>query len=388
MQVISVVLMLAFIFLIMQEYRADHQKEELVPVYAYEDRGVVQYGVFLKPNTLYSNPSLPEGNIYITELVDHINATFEYDFKGERPAGITGSYEIIATIEGNMNNTEDYSETGQKAGNVRTIWKKERVLVPRSGFETDSGLYSINKSVTIDYHEYNGLSREIIEITKLNIPTRLIASMNVNILINTANGTVEENHAQSIVVPLGTNSFEIQKNEIGNKPGSLDESITIQMPVNMRKVYGYGIGTILMLILLVFVTFFIKDKSISEHVMELNRIFKKYGSRLVAVNTPVEESCGNNIKVKSMEDLLKLADEMSRPIIYRYSENPLEIFQFFILSNSWTYEFNLKESMNGNEKKSERKNQKAMRTNTLKTQINYKSRVRPDPTEGENADLA
>ncbi|HOE80062.1 MAG TPA: SBBP repeat-containing protein, partial [Smithellaceae bacterium] len=46
-----------------------------------------------------------EGNIYITELVDHINATFEYDFKGERPAGITGSYEIIATIEGNMNNT-------------------------------------------------------------------------------------------------------------------------------------------------------------------------------------------------------------------------------------------------------------------------------------------
>lgn len=387
MQGISVILTLVLILLIIQEYKADRQKEELIQAYTYKNHGAVQYDVFLKPNNLYSKPSISEGNIYVTELVDFIKVTFTYDFTGERPANITGDYEIIASIEGNMNITEDYTEANQKVSNTKTIWKKDSVLVPKTEFKTDSDFFSVNKTVILNYHEYNALSKEIIELTKLNIPTRLSTCMNVKIYVKTEKGVIEENYTQSIVVPFGANSFEIQKNETGDIPGSLDESKTIQLPVNMKNVYGYVIGIIPMLLILIWTTFFTRDKNIVEYIIELNRIFKKYSSRLVAVNTLIAESCEKSIKVKTMEDMLKLADEMGRPIIYRHSENPLEIMQFYIFSDSRIYEFNLKENMNGRERKNEKKDFKNVKASQLKTQINYKSRVRPDSIEIENTDL-
>lgn len=355
LQILSILLALFFAFLIMREFMAERHKEEIVPAYTYDNQGSVQYNVFLKPNTLYSQRNLNEGNIYITELVDHIEVTFEYNFIGERPADISGNYEIVAMIEGYMNTAKEEPEISQSEVSSKTIWKKDFAITPETNFQTSEDHYSVTKRITLDYNEYNAMSKEIISLTKLSIPTRLVALMNIHIQVKTDEGNIEENHTQSIIVPFGANSFEIKKNGIGEKSGKLTESKIVQIPVNRKSIYIYGSSILLAIVAFFFITFLTRGQPTDEHVLELNKIFKKYDSRLVAVRTILTGNCEKNIKVRTMDDLVKLADEVGKPIIYPYSENPKEICQFYVFSDSWFYEYNLADQIHESEITTERK---------------------------------
>lgn len=55
----------------------------------------------------------------------------------------------------------------------------------------------------------------------------------------------------------------------------------------------------------------------------------------------------NGIVVRSIEDLVRLADELNRPILYKYSEDSKEIDRFFVTFNDELYVFELDDSIKG-----------------------------------------
>ena len=77
----------------------------------------------------------------------------------------------------------------------------------------------------------------------------------------------------------------------------------------------------------------------------LNKIFKKHGSRLVALNSSIPESFKDYNNVKAIDDLVRIADEIGKPIMYKYSAAPKEITQFYVWDENQLFIFDLNEAI-------------------------------------------
>lgn len=210
---ISSILIIVFLALIIKDAKIPEYKEEQIPVFTYRQKGDIQYEVFLKPNILYEQPSLGEGNIYITEFVDVIEASFSYAFEGERTSRIQGEYEIIATVEGysDLSTNEKNSATG----NTKTIWKKEYILWPKTVTQIQKQSDSFSKNVIIPFSEYKKFSNEVQALTRVSLSTRVCVTMNTTLTAETDQGPIIESNSQVLIIPLDENSFEIRKVILG-----------------------------------------------------------------------------------------------------------------------------------------------------------------------------
>lgn len=315
-------------YLLYKELNTPIFKEQKNPVYTYSNKSSINYEVFLRPNKLYETSTLGEGKLYITEFIDHIKTDLNYEFIGERIAEISGSYDIVAKVQG-------YSEEREKTIN---IWERDFPIVSNKRFNTKENTIAVNEKVSINLEEYNAFAKEIIETSKINCQTSLNIIMNVDLEGNTDRGPIEETISTSLVIPLNVLMFEITGNASIDKPGAIEETIKIQLPINKNKVIMFGIIIGILLIALIYLSFFTVPAPVKDPLeKELGRIFKKHGDRIVALNNDIEIKDINLNFVKSFEDLLRIADEVNKPILYKYSKDYKEISKFYIAIEDGVY---------------------------------------------------
>ena len=304
-------------------------EEQENSLFSYNNKGTTDYTVFLKPNNLYSGNSLEEGKLYILEFIDHINTNFIYDYSGQNEVNIKGYYDIAVKVQGI---TVDNNQ-------IKTIWEKDFPIVHHTNFSSTNGQISINEEVNINLDEYNTFVKETIEATKINCDTILTLLMDINLTGTTDHGTFEEHITPNIVIPLNTPMFEITTNNI-EKEGAIEETIQVPVPVDKNKVILYGAIIGISALGLIFLIFFTKPAPKKDALeIALNKIFKKHGDRLVALSSGIDIS--NARLVRSFDDLVRLADEINKPILYEYSDDYKEINKFFITNDDEIYSFEL-----------------------------------------------
>jgi len=312
---------LLFSYLIYNEAYNPGFEEQKISVYNYSNKGLINYSVYLKPNNLYKNNKLAEGKLYITEFVDYLESNIKYEFTGDRANDVKANYSITAKVQG-------FTVESEK---IINIWEKDFLVVPDKTINSFEDKISINERVKLNLNEYNTFVKEIKEASKINCQTVLTLSMNVNLNGSTEKGTFEESISPSLIIPLDVAMFEITGNNI-DQPGAIEETIQAQLPLNKNLVIIFGIilaFLIIAIIILIFFTQAAPDKDPLEK--ELNKIFKKHGDRLVALNSDID--INKPIIVKSIDDLIKIADEAGKPILYKYSDNYKEIDKFCVTNN-------------------------------------------------------
>ncbi len=326
------IVILAISFLLYKELNTPKFTEQKNPIYSYTNSNTINYEVFLKPNTLYDKNYLDEGKLYITEYVDYIRANLNYEFNGERSAEITGDYNIIVKVKG-------HTGDGEKQIN---IWEKDFPIINNRSFKVNDKTISISEKVNLKLEDYNVFAKEIIETSKISCQTTLNIIMNVNLKANTDKGPIEEKISSDLVIPLNVSMFEIGGNSKVEKAGVIEETTSIQLPLNKNKIMIFVIIIGILALSLVYLIFFTIPAPIKEPLeKELNKIFKKYGDRLVALNNDLEYFNGALNIVKTMDDLVKIADEIERPIFYKYSEEYKEIDKFYITNEDKVYVLDL-----------------------------------------------
>ncbi|SES87119.1 hypothetical protein SAMN05660297_00794 [Natronincola peptidivorans] len=323
-----------------QEVKVPKYAEERISLYDYHNRSGINYEVFLRPNVLYEEESLGAGKTYITEFVDYIDTSFTYEFQGESEAEVKGDYEIVAEIEGYTGHEETY----------KTIWRKGYILSPKKTFQEKDRIVAIKEDVTLDIHGYNEFAGNVIEASKITSSVKLTVLMNINMEATTDKGPVAEQMSSSITIPLNTNHFEISGSPINERSGSIQDTIEVQLPIDRKKVILYGGLIGFLLILLSFLIFFTKGRE-KKSVLEktINQIFKKHGDRLVALNTEVEAISKNFSEVKSIEDLVRIADELGKPIMYKYSSSLNDIGRFYILDETKVFILDIHKMLSNSE---------------------------------------
>ena len=330
--VIIPIIILASIYLLYREYKIPKYQEEKVELYKCYNRAQLNYNVMLKPNILYEQSSLGEGHLYITEFIDSIQTSYNYEFQGEKNADIRGDYEVVAQVEGYTGSGETY----------KTIWKKNFIIIGKQRFSAKDSKITLNKDASINLSDYDNFAKQVIEASKINANVKLTITMNVNVIAKTDAGTIEEKLSPNITIPLDTKYFEISGNPLIEKPGVIEVTRQIQLPPNKTKIMVYGIITGFFFLSLIFMIFFTESKAaVGPHERMLKKIFKKHGDRLVALDCDVVVKDRDYNIVKSIEDLVRIADELSKPIIYKYRPDYNEIDKFYVIDEQQVYEFNL-----------------------------------------------
>ena len=315
-------------FLLYKEIKEPGFEEQKKPVYSYNNKANVNYKVSVKPNKLYETNPLDEGKLYITEFADYINTTFNYEFVGERVADLKGNYSIIAKVQG---------FTGE-AEKIVNIWEKNFSIVNKKNFIIKDKNKSIQEEIKINLDEYNAFVKEIIELSKINCQTTLSIIMDINLKGDTDKGPIEELISPSLIIPLNTSMFQIGGNTNIEKPGAIEETIKIQLPVNKNKITLFGIIIGVLSIALIYLIFFTVPAPTKDPLEKtLKQIFKKHGDRLVALNSDSSIIGISTNLVKSIDDLVRIADEIGKPILYKYSPNYKEIKRFYVIDRDDIY---------------------------------------------------
>lgn len=338
---ILIVLICTFIIKIILLLSNPGSMENKVNLYSYYQQAGIAYNIGLKPNNLYDSSFLGEGMVYLSQLVDSINATFNYQFKGESEADLKGDYEIVGILEGYQGEKDSY----------KILWTKRYVLQAKTSFTAKNNVYTISSKIPVAYNDYRTFADNLAKELYISANVKLTVQMNVHLQAVTEKGLLEENLSPGLVMSLNAPYFEITKNQDGMKTGAIQQTEKTMAPVNLRKLLGFGLVLVLTVAALIYLLLF-TSVTVTRDFAEkkLKKIYKKYGNRMVALRG-FPETVGHHYEVKSIEDLIKLSDETGRPVFYRYQEDAKEINRFYIVDqdviyywNTWWYETDLTNS--------------------------------------------
>lgn len=291
-----------------------------VPTYSYQYKGEITYQVRLKPNSIFQQKVLGPGKIYYSKIVDKVNVIFYYQYTGDKPAApLKGAYEVVASMED------------------PEVWRKEYVLMPFTELYGEGKTLSFQREFLVDLSFYNEFLKKLIEETGVS-PKEPKLAVQVRLFVRAENpeGTVKESLTPTIIIPLNTGILKVEGDLSAKKEGALTKKVMVADPrikkLKEKQIILLFIPILLGIILALFILL-TENKPIlvDKRKKLIDSIKKKYGERMVRVGEEFAPSGETTVIVlNSMEELVKVADELSKPIFYREPDSPEEFPTYYV----------------------------------------------------------
>ena len=327
---LSIITLLALIMLA-SSYSAfaAHQSpttiEQITPTYTYTQTANYDYKVYLKPNSLYTTSVIYPGEQTIfKKIIDTINASIDYSFNANQNAEISGSYSLTGQVQ-------------------TSLWTKDFTIEPTKTFTSSSNKASFEINFPLNLTVYEDY------ITKVNEETgataaepKLLLLTKIKINAKTGNKTVKEEYNPTLEIPLNKNIVEFIGNLTTSKSGQLSKTIEIDQPeVESQQTIYTSSSAIFAVILILFVVLSKSEFNQEEKTLvELKKIKKKYGEWIVeTTDLPIISQRLEKITVNSFDDLVKISEEIGRPIIYFTDETNQH--SFYIIDNNLQYRYQI-----------------------------------------------
>lgn len=310
--------------------------DKKVPVYPYTNKADVTYEIFMIPNEIFEEKSYGPGRIYITRLIDYIDTTLEYHFNGEKPADLSGKYSVTAALEGFI--------PGEKSGS--TIWHKQYILLPETSFEAKDQRLVIEKKIPIRLSDYDEYLEMVEKTLKFGFSIRLVIRWNIFTEIKTEEGSQKETIIPVMEIPVSKEYFEVGGELTQESKGAIEKTEKVIPPVYVKIKTACRIIEVFCAVMLVFMLVFTKSYTINSPLQKkLKQVFKSHGSRMVGLGSETTINADELIEISSMDDLVKIADDVGRPIMYRKSSNPEDIYYFYVIEENNIYVFDIRKTI-------------------------------------------
>lgn len=300
-------------------------------VYDYTFDTQMKYAVNVFPNTLYSEEQLGEDQMYLTEFVKSIDTHFVTNFTGSESAKISGEYQIIAQVAGYITQQE----------NKQDIWSKTFEISPLQTFQGEGKDFQVEKAAQVDYRSYNEFAKNISEATKVNASTELRVMMTGKMTVETPYEILEYPIQSTILIPLENSYFAVTK----VKPEEVKESVkeTVTLPSDQKHMTNYLVGMGMTLLLFLGVAFLTEPLTAEDlKKQKIRKLFTNYGSRMVGVDQIEESKYTTKYTVSSLSDLIKIADELEKPLLYRAHRDITQITSFHVMQGEIIYTYEVK----------------------------------------------
>jgi hypothetical protein len=300
----------------------------------YSEHSNLEYKVYLQPNDFYEVENLPKDMIYVANLIDKIKIDFNYKFLIEEPVDLIFDYEILGKLV-----IQDEFEENTYYEKVYTLLSSKKINL------TDSTIENLNKTIEIDYGQYNEIANSFKSSYGLNTKSKLIVYFNikkkivednaVNMLINNSTNNMVIN------IPLSEKSVDINLvyHDINNESSVLDNTKVVIDNIIYLVVSMLCITTSLVFMIksIRLVKYTIVKKTQYDKYIE--KILNEYDRLIVETKTPPtrnEEDRENVIIVEKFTELLDVRDNLKQPIMYHVVAKHQKC-QFYINSGEKIY---------------------------------------------------
>lgn len=309
----------------------------------YTQEGTYDYIAKLKqPNLIYDNKATlvsGEGTVY-TPMTEYINVTFTYIFESNLNANSTIKY-----------TTSEYVITPR--------WTKQTFTIPQQTIQDVANKTSFSVSIPpIDPKSIGTLVSNI--NSEIGVSTgNYNMTITTTIILNaeTTAGTINEPFTATLNLAFlrGTTEGDIVliENLQTTKTGEITQTQTIYHNwVRNQQYASYMTSTIALVGLAISAFFYIKTKppvapATSEKlIQELMDPFEDIIVEAAQEPTPRGQT---TVTMKTLEDLVKIADTLSKPIIHfqkpsaAETKEPIDIF--YVLDDITRYEYHITSSM-------------------------------------------
>lgn len=279
-------------------HRAPAVLVKQVPVYNYGHEGIVTCKAHIRPNMVFQDTILGPGETIYTNLLESFSAICSYRFNADKPAELKGTYSVTATLD------------------AKDMWSLDYVLVPQTRFSEKGKSFSFSREFPVDLAYFHEVLRQVNEQLGVNArEPKIIIKENVSIEAVTPEGTVKEELAPAMIIPVTTGAFEVEGGLPEQKSGALSKTVAAPNPLKDKLGWALISACVSGLLAALFAAL-TENKPFKEAGPRKKEaeFWRKHGERVVRAKGEVVPR--EAIFFGSMEDLVKVADELGRPIIY------------------------------------------------------------------------
>ena len=256
-------------------------------------------------NDYFTEKELPQGSQYIRALVDNLKLNMGIFYSGSKEATITGEYSIYASMIG-------YQST-QESG---VIWQKDIVLyekqISRMGNELEAG-----EKFTVNLKDYEALGTQANADFGINLTYDLYIRMEGQLLVESEDGNLTFPIGTFVSIPLNSALFTVTSSE--NNPISDQVSHEIEVVGRGSREYvPLCIVGIIVGVMSILVFIFCIENPSEEDLRRKKwcKELRNHKSRMLELKYMPNLKTQFIYEVNSLQDLIKLSDEIQMPIFY------------------------------------------------------------------------
>lgn len=286
-------------------------------IYSYQIDQDINYKVHLFDNSFIDESTLNENEMYITELIKNIDINFNYNFLGSKNIYLDYSYEIKGTIISKYINDQ------------KIVWTKKYQLLYL--IKKKDSKININETINLDFVKF---LKEVEEFRK-NFTLSIDTVFNIEFIVSVKddNKLIDNKFVSLISIPLGVQAFSITNDYLDKE----NKDIIIK---NNNYFYSFIPFIIGIILLIVFYKKIFNIKTKTKYIKKLNKILKDYNDIIIETETKFDLKNYKVIKVKNINEMIDLEDELRIPINL-YKEEDMATFT--LLSNNIIYIYILEE---------------------------------------------
>lgn len=301
----------------------------------YNEKGTVEYKVFLKENEFFQKDYLRENNQYIASLINNITADFNYVLEMTEDIEYKYSYKINAEVD------------VKEKGTSNSLYTFEEELIKEKTDTVHNGeTIVLTESLNIDYNHYNDLIKKFISVYDLD---DIESTLNI-VMYVTAQGNCEEKTENadnestiSLSIPLTTKTMAIDISS-----DLIDESSFLaceeKTDLSILILFALLVTAVADLFVIYCLAKYVVSTRTAESIYEaeLKKILNNYSSYIQKVNNDFDLSGYQVLKVDTFTDMLEIRDTIQEPILMLENKNKNSTYFLIPSKTKILYSYGLK----------------------------------------------
>lgn len=327
--ILSILLFIVCVVLLVKECATKKYDNKQRIIYSFDTKECIDFTVAVKDDSMYGNVIQPEKNTFISKYVNKINLNYNNVFSSDDKANIKGKFNVTGRLVGFIESEKEDI----------VVWTKDIVFIPTKRYKCNNNIRDINENIIIDYDYYYNLCKQINDVTEIRNEQKLEITMNLDYEVTKNTEKLQVKSNPKFVIPLSKEYFTLLKPE----PAEAKENIIVQEEVELspNKKLIVILIVLCLLSILVNVTMWLfttQPSKVDRCIKNIIKLLKNYDKYLVAINNDSSYmDYTMKIKVDSFNDLVKISDEIERPIMYVKRNRIIDIDQFFITDKGCSY---------------------------------------------------
>lgn len=295
----------------------------------YNEKGTINYKVYLDDNSYYNKSYLDEGMQYISSIIDYIDINYNYTttFSDTIDYNINTKAEAIITIV----DTDD---------NNKVIYSSIEELEGFKSNDYKNNVLTTSKNYKIDYARFNKLTNEF--KTRYGISAK--CDLKINFYVNYSGSykklsSVSNSRVMSVDIPLSEQMINITKGENINNSGSYTGTSNKTIINKVLYIVSILFAIIALALLVALYKIIIKaSKQTSKYEKFISKTLRQYDSYITEADKTDDTKKRTIVRVNSFKELFDVRNSIEKTIIYIKVSDTKSKFEIIDTDTIYCYE--------------------------------------------------